>query len=86
MNLTLADRGRARLPILTQAGATPAETYASAELAHWLQQLTGAPFEKIPVSPYSVPPSGIVVGHGEGAQKLFPEVRLHELGSHEPHG
>lgn len=83
MDLTLADGERACLPILTQAGATPAETYASAELAHWLQQLTGALFEQIPVSPYSVPPSGIVVGQGDVAQKLFPEVRLPELGSEE---
>lgn len=83
MSLVIADRGRARMPILTQEGATPAEGHASEELAHWLQQITGAPFERIIASPESVPPTGMVVGPGSVARKLFPEVPFDRLGAEE---
>ncbi|CUU37582.1 MAG: DUF4838 domain-containing protein [Armatimonadetes bacterium] len=83
MSLVIADRGRARMPILTQEGAIPAEVYASEELAHWLQQMTGAPFERVAASPESIPPAGIVVGQGSVARKLFPEVPFDRLGAEE---
>jgi hypothetical protein len=83
MSLVIADRGRARMPILTQEGAIPAEVYASEELAHWLQQMTGAPFERVVASHESIPPAGIVVGQGSVARKLFPEVPFDRLGAEE---
>jgi hypothetical protein len=77
--LTLATAGKARLPILIQHGATPAERYAAQELASHLQQITGARFELREVSPGNIPPNGILVGPGHLAQAVFPEVKLHEF-------
>lgn len=83
MRLTIAERGRARLPLLVQEGATPAETYACEELSHWLQQMVGASFEVVHATPDFLPSTGIVIGQGSVAQRLFPEVRFAELGNEE---
>ncbi len=77
--LTLAERGKARMPILVQEGATPAEQYAAQELATHLEQMTGARFEVQTALLTPLPKSGILIGQGAVARRLFPEVPFDKL-------
>ncbi len=77
--LTLAERGKARMPILIQEGAIPSEQYAVEELAKHLELLTGAKFEVRLATPTDLPKRGIVVGQGAVAESLFPEVSFEQL-------
>ena len=77
--LKLAERGRARVVIVSQPGAAPAEQHAAKELAATLKQITGADFAINTDSP----DSAIIVGPGEAAKRYFPEVNLDALGGEE---
>ncbi len=79
--ITVAERGRARVPIILQEGATPSERFAGEELASHLQQITGARFEILTAE--SLPPTGIIVGQGTFARRLLPDVDWERLGSEE---
>ncbi len=81
--ITLAERGRAKMPILVQVGATPAERHAADELRLHLDQITGASFELREVVPANLPPAAIIVGVGEVARRLFPNVAWDSLGGEE---
>src|SRR4051812_19902933 len=45
--LVLADLAHTHFTILTTAPPTPAESLAASELAHYLQALSGAPFQTL---------------------------------------
>jgi hypothetical protein len=81
--ITLAERGRAKCPILIQTGATAAERHAAEELRQHLQTITGAPFEIREANPNALPPAAILIGPGEVARKLFPQVEWERLGAEE---
>lgn len=66
--IVLAERGQAKLVILTEMGATPAERYAAEELARWLKALTGADFVIREATNNEPPTPAIVVGAGQLAR------------------
>jgi hypothetical protein len=76
--LQLSSRGKARCPILTQPGATPAEKHAASELAAALERITGAKFEVR--EGIVTPEAAIIVGPGPLAAKHFPDVLLDTFG------
>jgi len=84
--VTLAERGQAKVAILTQPGATETERYAAEELARWLKELTGATFEMREAAPGSgggAPENALVVGQGPLASRLAPDVDPAQLGGEE---
>ena len=80
--LTLANNGATRYVILTQPGASAAESNAAVELADTLRQVTGATFPIVEAGA-KLPKHAILVGPGPLAGKRFPEVPLGELGLEE---
>jgi hypothetical protein len=70
-------------PIITQAGATPAERYAAEELAAALQQITGATFTIQEQSNADLPEPAILIGPGPIAAAVFPEVDMPAFGGEE---
>ncbi len=78
----LASNGRTPYCILTQPEATAAERHAAAELARYLERITGAAF---PVRPFTDPPPAcsIIVGPGKAAQPFVPAGNLETLGPDE---
>jgi len=79
--ITLAERGRAKMPILLQAGATTTEQHAAEELRIHLQQITGASFEIREADPKTLPPAAIIIGQGEVTKQLLPDIDWNTLGS-----
>ena len=80
--VTLATDGKTDYVILTQTGATPAEVNAAEELAATLSELTGAPFP-VRTEVGELPERVILVGPGQAATRLFPEIAFGELGQEE---
>jgi hypothetical protein len=80
-SITLAERGRAKAPILIQAEATAPERYAAEELRRHLEQITGAPFEIRTADPAALPPTAILIGPGDVARQRFPDIEWDKLGS-----
>jgi len=77
--MRIASQGRADCVILTQPGSTAAECHAAGELANHLEKITGAEFT-VRECVDSAPASAIIIGPGELARKLFPEVELASFG------
>lgn len=73
--MQIATHGKAACPIVTQAGATETEQYAAKELATTLHAVTGATFT-VTTADKTVPKLCILIGPGEAAKRLFPEVNL----------
>ncbi|GIV10906.1 MAG: hypothetical protein KatS3mg020_0397 [Fimbriimonadales bacterium] len=79
--LLLTRRGKALAPIIIQKGATEPERYAAQELQAHLEQATGARFEVREADTLS--PRAIVIGQGEWAERLRPDVNWRTLGGEE---
>ncbi|MHB1310311.1 MAG: DUF4838 domain-containing protein, partial [Limisphaerales bacterium] len=80
--VTLATDGKTDYVILTQTGATPAEVNAAGELAATLSELTGATFP-VRTEAGELPERVILVGPGQAATRLFPEIAFGELDQEE---
>jgi hypothetical protein len=78
----LARDGQAKVAVVKQPGATPAEAYAIQELIDTLKQITGADFT-VQETATQAPQRAIVVGPGPVATALFPEVPFAQLGQEE---
>jgi hypothetical protein len=76
--LPVADQGKARVQIAVADDASPAEKHAADELAAYLQQITGATFER--VAPAAAKGPAILVGPGAG-KDYAAELKLGDLGS-----
>ena len=79
----IAAQGKSRVVILRQPDATAAEQTAASELADYLRQITGATFEIQTASATNNADHAIIVGPGEMAAKLFPEIDFTKLGQEE---
>ncbi len=78
--LTLADDGRTDYEIVLSADeASPSEKYAAGELAHFLQQITGATFP-IHTDRESTATRRILLGDSGALHKLAPALDLRPLG------
>lgn len=77
--VSIASGGKAACVIVAQRGATDAELYAAEQLAEMLSQMTGARFE-LRRDADEAPANAIIVGPGPVAEKLFPGVKLNDLG------
>ncbi|MCL5096390.1 MAG: DUF4838 domain-containing protein [Candidatus Omnitrophica bacterium] len=80
--LVIAEGGEAQVAVFTEKGATATELYAAKELADTLRQVTGATFETNEVKG-ELPEKAILVGPGQIARDLFPEVPFDQLGDEE---
>lgn len=80
--LTLAREGVTGYVVVLDAAATAPEQQAAEELRTVLQQVTGAEFRRV-VAGEAIPAQAIVVGAGETARRLFPEVPWDALGEEE---
>jgi Domain of unknown function (DUF4838) len=79
----IANKREAACVIVEQPGATLAESNAVRELARTLEKITGATFQIHVAGEANVPERAIIVGPGEVARALFPEVALDKLGPEE---
>jgi hypothetical protein len=80
--LVLGEHGQPGLNIYTQTNATPTELFAARELADFLQQITGAPFE-IRQAGAELPDKALVIGPGPAAERYFPRIEWNKLGEEE---
>jgi len=80
--INLADKGKTKFVIVSQPEASTAETNAIKELADTLKQITGADF-LIEKPSARIPRNAIIVGPGQVAEKLFPEIPFAQLGPEE---
>jgi hypothetical protein len=81
-DITLAAKGKTKVVIIQQPGATAPEKYAIKELQDALERVTGAKFP-IVESAAKAPSAAIIVGPGPVAQKYFPDVPLERFGGEE---
>jgi hypothetical protein len=79
----IALHGGAKVAILQQPAASPAEQTATRELASYLQQITGATFQIQSANGTNFLKNTIVIGPGAVAAKLFPEIDLAKFGPEE---
>jgi hypothetical protein len=80
--VVLAREGQTRCVIVQQPGASAPEQRAAKELADTLREITGATFA-LQTMTEDVPAKAIVVGPGDAAAKLFPDVPFDRLGQEE---
>ncbi|HEY3280957.1 MAG TPA: DUF4838 domain-containing protein, partial [Armatimonadota bacterium] len=80
--ITLASKGKARMVVLVQPGATAPERRAAAELADTLAKVCGGEF-KVEERAKDAPSRALIVGDGPLAKQCFPGVDLSKLGSEE---
>jgi len=81
-DFVVAAGGKPRCAIVQSAEATQPERHAASELATHLQQITGAKFE-LKTNAGEISKRAIIVGQGEAAAKLFPEIDFSRLGAEE---
>jgi hypothetical protein len=81
-NLFIFQSGVPTGSIVQQTGATQPEINAAQELASMLGQITGAKFQ-IETNSTNIPKHSIIIGPGDFAEKLFPEIDLSKLGPEE---
>lgn len=79
----IAKGGKPLCVIVQQPGATATESNAVRELAEVLGKTTGATFQVQEGRGASIPDHAIIVGPGEVARVLFPEVTLDKFGAEE---
>ncbi len=79
--LPLTRRGKALVEIIVQKGATEPERHAAEELKTHLQRITGATFELCEAD--ALPPRAIVIGQGELAERIRPDVNWGALSGEE---
>ena len=82
-DLILANRAKARVVIIRQAGSSAPEQTAARELAEHLERITRAKFSIHEAGSSEVPERAIIIGPGLAASTLFPEINFTELGSEE---
>lgn len=75
--------GKAKVVIVQQAGASPAEQTAARELSSYLQQISGTTFQISGAVSTNLRVHNILVGPGEAAAKLFPEFDFTKFGAEE---
>ena len=80
--LHLAEHGKTKFVIISQPGATAAETNALGELARTLREMTGVEFP-VREAGAEVPEHAIIVGPGPAATKLFAEIPFDQLAEEE---
>ncbi|MDH7503106.1 MAG: DUF4838 domain-containing protein [Verrucomicrobiota bacterium] len=80
--LTISRDGRPECVIVQQAEADAPEKNAVRELVSTLRQITGAEFAVV-TAPSEAPAKAIIVGQGQIAKRLFPEVEFDQLGREE---
>jgi hypothetical protein len=81
--LEIAANGEAKVVIVQPADASPAEETAARELAGYLQQITGATFPITNAISANPRIHSLIIGPGEAAAKLFPEVNFTQFGAEE---
>lgn len=81
-DLELTKNGHTSYCILTQAEASAPERHAAAELAHFLEKITGAAFP-VRQAAGPLPRQAILVGPGAATRQAFPEVDLQVFGPEE---
>lgn len=80
--LTIARDSTPTCVIVQQKEATPPEKHAVRELASTLKEITGAEF-KVLIAPEKLPAKAIIVGQGQIARSLFPDIDFQNLGQEE---
>jgi hypothetical protein len=80
-SMNIAEHGHARVTIILQDDATPAERYAAEELANTLHKVTGGQFSVVRTTTLTAPNNVIMVGPGRAAKHLFSGVPWDLLGS-----
>ena len=81
--LEIAANGKAKVVIVQPADASPAEETAARELTGYLQQITGATFPITNAISANPRIHSLIVGPGEAAAKLFPEIDFTQFGAEE---
>jgi hypothetical protein len=80
--LVVGENAQPGARIYTQTGASATELFAARELADYLQQITGAPFD-IREAGTDIPDKAIVIGPGPAAERFFPGIAWNRLGEEE---